>query len=511
MTVELQPRPANNGALGESQSNRVAVIDIGSNSVRMVVYQRLSRAPIPIFNEKILCGLGRTLAQTGRLEPDAVELTLTTLARFTTLARAMVVSHIDAVATAAVREADDGESFVIRIADTCGIAVRVLDGAEEARLSALGVLAAAPGAQGLMGDLGGGSLELVALNGHSVGASATLPIGPLRLNLSDGAGAEAAKPIIEAALAEVDWLSTKAEQDLYVVGGAWRGLGHIDMRRVDYPLHVLHGYAVPAEQMHDVATTVARLGEASLKRIGGISRERRAILPLAAQTLTQLIRVARPGRVIFSAYGLREGLLFDQLAASEQRADPLLTACQEVAAENARFPNQGGALVRWTDQLFRDETATERRLRQAAAHLSDIAWLTHPDYRAEKAFLDVARGPFVGIDHNERARLALMTYARYTRRDDGEPVTLVRTLMSEEEALHARQVGQALRLAHTVSGGVPALLNDIGLRRHGEQLMLEAPPESSHLLGHVVRKRLEALAVTMNLNPELRVDEYSNL
>ena len=481
-------------------ARRVAVVDVGSNSVRLVVYDRVGRTPLPLFNERLMCGLGRGLSESGRLDPEAVERALGALSRFAGLIRAMRVEHVDAVATAATREASDGGAFVQRIEQTCGLRVRVLDGTDEARYSALGVLAAAPKAAGLMADLGGGSLELVRLAGEAeADDGATLPLGPLRLNLPPGTPAGRAAPAIAAALATVPWLELTARQDLYVVGGAWRAIGHMEMRRNDYPLHVLQGLAVEAERMRDIAAAIAGMSRASLQQVEGISNERIAVLPLAAQILRQLIDTARPRRVIFSAYGLREGLLYDQLPPEVRRQDPLIAACQAIAETSARFPDQSAALMRWTEPLFPEESAAARRLRQAAALLCDSGWRTHPDYRAEQAFLDVARGPIVGLDHNERARLALMVYARYSKQRPSGQIARILELMSAAEAAQASQVGLALRLALTISGGVATLLQGIAIYREADRLVLRAEPGAGHLIGHVVQRRLEALARSMEL------------
>ncbi|MDP6706113.1 MAG: Ppx/GppA family phosphatase [Alphaproteobacteria bacterium] len=503
MTMQVDSEDPAAARFDPNASDRVAVLDVGSNSVRMVVYAPPARAPIPIFNEKVLCGLGRDFGRTGRLDPEGRTRALESLRRFARIAEAMSVRRVDAVATAAVREADDGAAFVAEARDSCGIDIRVLDGAEEARLSALGVLAGTPGAEGLMGDLGGGSLELVELTGRDSGQGVTLPLGSLRLSpLGDDA-----MPEIDAALGGVPWLDAHAGGNLFLVGGAWRALARIDARRLDYPLRVLHGYAVARRHLLDLATTVAGLGPASLERIKGVSRERLADLPAAARVLIRLLAACRPKRVVFSAYGLREGLLFERLSAAEKRQDPLLVACRAIARQNARFADQADALVAWTAPLFGDETTTAGRLREAAALLSDIGWQVHPDYRPEQAFLEVVRGPYVGLDHNERARLALMVRARYTGRAEDAQVRAVAALLSEAQALEARRVGQSLRLGLTISGGVPELLSATRLSIGRKRLRLHVRSEQAALAGLVVRKRLEALADTMGRDGEVVIGD----
>ncbi len=490
MTVTAKPIQPKSLIVSETPPDgKIAVIDVGSNSVRLVVYDGLHRAPYPVFNEKVLCGLGRSLDQTGLLDAGAVDHAARTVRRFVELLRAMQVADIEVVATAAVRDAANGDDFVATIERQTGAVIRVLSGTEEARLSSLGVLSACPGADGIMGDLGGGSLELVALRSGETAQASTLPIGPLRLRNI------ASKPrrVIDDALAGLSWLPTVAGSDLHVVGGAWRALGRIHMARTGYPLKVLHGLALPAADMETLARLISGLGRTSLKRISGVPKERLDMLPLAALILSRLLRVAQPARVVFSAYGLREGLLFDKLAATRRAEDPLLDLCRRAAQRRARFPEHADELMRWTDPLFGGETPGRRRLRQAAAVLSDFAWRAHPEYRAETALTDILHGPFVGLDHASRAWLALCVHARYTGSAGGDYVRSARSIIDPDDLASARRVGLALRLGHTLSGGVPGLLDGSRLRLTAETLVLDAR-DSAELIGDVVERRLETLA-----------------
>ena len=476
----------------ERPGGRFAVLDIGSNSVRLVVYDRLERVPVPLFNEKALCGLGRGLEADNRLDAAAMAEALATVKRFTALARAMAVETLDAVATAAVRDAENGAAFVEELERRCGLAVRVLSGVEEARLSALGVLSGLPEADGVMGDLGGGSLELVPLKGGVAGGGLTLPIGPLRLGPGGKFGK--ARDAIDQALAEVPWLAEAAAgRDLYIVGGSWRALGRVHMARENYPVHVLHGHAVEAPEMEQLALLLAGFGKESMKRIEGVPKERLETLPLAALTLARVLRAARAARVVFSAYGLREGVVFDRLPPAARAEDPLIAACRSAAGRGARFPAHADELMAWLDPLFGGESVAARRLRLAATLLSDVAWRIHPDYRAEHALLDALHGPYVGVSHHERAQLALMLHARYTGGEGGPEAERVRALAGAESAAEARRVGLALRLAHTISGGAPGLLPALALRPDKGVLVLAAG-KAAELVAPVVVRRLEHLA-----------------
>lgn len=502
MTVSAKPLEPSSLIVSETPADgKVAVIDVGSNSVRLVVYDGLHRAPYPVFNEKVLCGLGRSLDQTGKLDAEAVDHAVRTVRRFVELLRAMQVADIEVVATAAVRDAANGDDFVSKIEQQTGAVIRVLSGTEEARFSSLGVLSACPDAEGIMGDLGGGSLELVALRDGATAQASTLPIGPLRLRNI------ATKPrrLIDDALAGLNWLPAVAGGDLHVVGGAWRALGRIHMARTGYPLKVLHGLALPAADMETLARLISGLGRTSLKRISGVPKERLDTLPLAALILSRLLRVAQPARVVFSAYGLREGLLFDKLAETRRAEDPLLDLCRRAAQRRARFPEHADELMRWIDPLFVGETSEQRRLRHAAAVLSDIAWRAHPEYRAESALTDILHGPFVGVDHAGRAWLALSVHARYTGSNGGNYTRPARIIIDQDGAAVARQVGLALRLGHTLSGGVPGLLDRSRLQLTGENLILDATG-SAELIGDVVERRLETLARAFDRDYVIKTD-----
>ena len=166
---------------GNPQLEPIGVIDIGSNSVRLVVYEGAVRALTPLFNEKVLCGLGRKVASTGSLDPEAVERALVALVRFKTIARVLRVKSLTAIATAAVREAKNGADFIERGQRAAGCAIEVLSGEKEAELAAKGIMMGFVGDDGVAGDLGGGSLELIDIAGEQLREAATLPLGGLRL------------------------------------------------------------------------------------------------------------------------------------------------------------------------------------------------------------------------------------------------------------------------------------------------------------------------------------------
>lgn len=482
------------GALG---AGRVAVVDIGSNSIRLVVFDRLSRAPVPVFNERVFCGLGRDLHETGRLNAEGVELALTNLLRFARLAGAMGVVRFDLLATAAVRDAENGESFVAEVERTCNARVTVLSGLDEARVAALGVVAGLPGADGVMGDLGGGSLELVRVRGGAVHEAVTLPLGPLRMAALADRDRDGAIEAIDGQLAGVPWLKDGAGGAFYPVGGGWRALAKLHMEQTQYPLHIIHGYGLSRRDAREMANVVSHLGPRSLARIGGVSKRRLETLPYAALLMSRVLRKLQPSKVTFSAFGLREGHLYDLLPPETQRQDPLLFAASEIAASEGRFGDLGAELFAFTEPLFGEESGEERRLRQAAGHLADLAWRDHPDYRAVQALYRILRLPLLAIDHGERAFLAYTAFIRYGGKSDSPDAQTPLQLMSARQRQRAEVLGLGLRLAITVCGGTREILSRAALEYDGERLHVRLPADGSVARGDVMERRLKAVVKAM--------------
>jgi exopolyphosphatase/guanosine-5'-triphosphate,3'-diphosphate pyrophosphatase len=474
--------------------SRIAVIDLGSNSLRLVVFERLGDALFPLLNEKVMCALGRGLSATGRLNPEGVVLALANLRRFVALARAIGVDRLAVLATAAVRDAEDGHAFAAEVERQCQVAVDIIEGAEEARLSAAGVLAGIPLAEGLVGDLGGGSVELIEVGARAgadrIGRGITLPLGPLRL-LELGESPKAIAETVERAFAETALSRGAAGGALYLVGGAARAIARLHMEHARYPLHIIHHYAIARAEAEAFFDIVARQSKKSLSRITTIAPKRLEVVPIAALVLRRLIAAAAPKRVIFSAFGLREGYAYGHLP---NGADPLIEACRAIARRESRFRPDGERLLEWTAPLFPILDARTRRLHRAACWLSDIAWSEHPDYRAEQAFTRSLRMPFAGATHAERVFIASVLHARYGGAAEA-PITLpTRPLLDERAWGAARTLGLALRLAYTLSGGTIALLSEVSLERDGAGVVLAVPSAGSLFVGETVQRRLDAVA-----------------
>jgi len=372
----------------------VAVIDIGSNSVRLVAYEGLTRSPTPIFNEKVLAGLGREVQTTGLLAADAVEKALAALRRFRALCDRLEVAQLWVIATAACRDAKNGKIFVAEAEAICRTKVDVLSGKREAELSALGVVSGFHKPDGIVGDLGGGSLELTEVHGQRIKAGLTLPLGGLALQDVSSKSVKKAEKIVRSALGDARLLEGGKGRTFYAIGGTWRALARLHMWQTGYPLHVMHGYLMPAREAFEFSGLVHRVDPEMLSRIEVVTDARRPLLAYAALVLENLVRIARPKDIVISALGVREGLLYSMLDAEEREKDPLIAAASELNVLRSRSPAHGEELIAWTDRFMAssglDESAEERRLRHVACLLADIGWRAHPDYRGEQSLNIIA-------------------------------------------------------------------------------------------------------------------------
>jgi exopolyphosphatase/guanosine-5'-triphosphate,3'-diphosphate pyrophosphatase len=495
-------------AFGEPRD--IATIDIGSNSVRLVLYRLEGRAIWTVFNEKVLAGLGRDLASTGRLSTDGAAQALTALKRFAAVLEGVRPAHAFVAATAAVREAEDGQAFCDRVAAETGLRIRILSGEEEARYAALGVLAGIPGAEGVVADLGGASLELNRIEDGRVRRGITLPLGPFALADGKAFDADRMRSVIAKRLKPA---AEHRADTLYAVGGAWRALAQAHMNTAGYPLHIVHQYAMTGSEARDMARLVARASRASLEKWPGLSKKRAETLPQAALVLEGLIDRLDLKRIVVSAWGVREGLLYEALEPEVAAADPLLAGCSALGARQGISPALPGALKGWIAPIVEAlpvvfDRARDGVLANAACRLADIGARLHPDHRVELSFDQVLRAPVPGQNHAERAYLAVAVNARYGgSAATPEPATVAR-LLTDEQRQGGRALGLAIRLACDLSGRSPQLLvNARAMIEDGALRLTAAEGYADVLLGEQTRRRGKALAEAMGLKLDMGSSE----
>ncbi len=478
---------------------RAAVVDLGSNSVRLVVFAGRGRNPVAIFNEKAVLRLGHGLQETGRLNPEAVAQATLVLRRYAAIAQAMRADPFEVLATAAVRDAENGPAFIANLHELLPqVRVRVLAGAEEAALAAAGLVCGIPGADGILADIGGGSLETVHLRAGQMDGASTHALGVIRLAERAGGEVARARGIVEAELAATPWLAQGVGRDLFLVGGAWRALARIHIAASRYPLAMVHHYTIERAAARQLARSIAQMSRRTLERLTGAPRRRLEDLPFAAVVLAQLLRRTGARRVVFSANGLREGWYLQQLPAAERERDPLIACGHDYArrfSRDLRFP---AALLAWTAPLFATAPAEFRPLRELACWMSEVGVHEHPEYRAEQAFLHVLRQPGVCLDHHARAFLGLTLALRYEAEVEAPFLTTALAMLSAEARRQAVILGTAMRLAYVLSAGTPELLAATSLSV-GDVLTLKLAQGDGVFAGESITRRLQRLGAALGL------------
>ncbi len=495
----LRPLTLDPARIVRAERPHYAIIDIGSNSVRLMVYDQLGRAPMPRFNEKSLCRLAEGLAETGAIAPEGFRRTLEATRRFRAIADAMEVATLDVTGTEAIRRASNGPELAAAIAAETGLNVRILPGAEEARYAALGVISGFFRPEGTVGDMGGGSLELAEAVDDHVGESwVSLPLGALPVEAMLAEGQAEAKRRVDGILRD----SLKAafqRPTFYPVGGGWRAIAKAHIEASGAPVKVVHGHSVEASAARDFAKSLLRVSPAKLAATPGVPPRRARTLPAAALVLDRVLKRLKPERVVFSALGLREGLLYSRLDDAERYLDPLVEGAQLVGLALARVPDFAPALADWTAGLVPGETPAEARLRVAVCALSDIAWRDAPDLRAEESFRRLLTLPFIGLDHGERVFIATAVHARYMGRPNDPWLKPAIGLLSPAIRRRAQILGRAILLAYRFSGAVPAVLASARLRLQPDCVRLEVAAAARAPDSEVVVDRLRWLAAAIGV------------
>ncbi len=482
-----------------SGSSRSAIIDIGSNSIRLVVYDGPRRIPQALFNEKVLAGLGKSLAATGAIEPEALAVARIALGRFASLAREMEVGELRTVATAAVRDASNGHEL-IEAARLLGLNVELLSGEDEAIGAGLGVLSAIPDADGIVGDLGGGSLELVRVKGGEVLDRISFPLGVLRIPKLRGADKATFERRVAKLIRDAGWIGRGEGLPLYLVGGSWRALARLEMHLSGYPLPVIHGYCMDAVAVTRISRSVGRMSRGRLKAVPSLSGGRIPTLVDASALLAILLRQLGCPTTVASAYGLREGLLYERLSPEERALDPLIEAARDEGARLGRFTEHGDLVARWIAPLFEQDLPRHERLRHTACLLGDVGWQANPEFRDERGREIALHGNWVGIDARGRAMVAQALHTALGGGTDApEPLT---SLADRDDLARATQWGQAIRLAQRLSGGVAGPLRRSSVAIAGGGLTLRLEPRDAALYGEAVAKRHKTLASALGLKPE---------
>ena len=446
---------------------------------------------------------------TGKLPEDGVKQALTAMRRFRALADIMEVAHLYPIATAAARGAKNGPDFIEQCEKLLRTPVEVISGEREAMLAAEGVISGIFKPDGIVADLGGGSLELVDIHGSRVSAGVSLQLGGLALRDISGRSIKKAAKIVENALVDEPLVKKGKDRDIFAIGGTWRAIARLHMRHTGYPLNVLHGYAIPAQEAIDFCRMVLNIDPDSLTAIASVAQDRRPLLAYGALVLEQIMQQSGARRVVVSASGVREGMLHSLLDEEKRKQDPLMNAAAELNQLRSRSPEYGRELISWTDKLFSsaglDESQEEKRLRHAACLMSDISWRAHPDYRGEQSLNVISHAVLPGVDHPGRAFLAMSVYYRHVGPMSQNSAPRIRELATTRLIERARILGAAMRVAYLASAAMPGVLNRITLRCDHGKLVLNVPFHLRDISNERLYNRLRQLAKLTGREPSVAI------
>ena len=407
----------------------------------------------------------------------------------------MKVKRVRVLATAAIRDARDGAEFVREI-DRIGFDCEVLSAGAEARLAGEGVLSAIPDADGIVGDLGGGSLELVDVRKGRASRGISLPLGVLRLRASRR-GEREARGELRAALKKSGLRQRGKGRGFYMVGGSWRALARIDMFATEYPLPITHEYRIAPDHVRELRR-MADLPEPKWSKAAAPARL--ASAPVAAMMLELLVRELEPDEIVVSTFGIREGLLYSEMKPGIRRMDPLIEAAREAGGGEHRFGQHGALLDDWVAPLF-DDTAAMRRLRLASCLLADVAWQANPGFRADRGIEMALHGNWVAVTPTGRVIMAQALSSNFGR--DQLPDQKLAKLCTGDELERAHEWGLAMRLGQRLSGGVASVLRRTRLSIKNGVVRLDVRAGEEALIGEAVKRRLQRVAEALGRKAEV--------
>lgn len=473
------------------RDGRIGIIDIGSNSIRLVIYDQQKRSPVSIYNEKVMCALGKGLATTGMLNPEGVDMAKQVLRRFVAMGRNMGIQTLYVMATAAVRDAKDGAAFARYLEDTYKIDIDIISGKQEAKLGAYGVCSSMYKPCGITGDLGGGSMELVWVNDGEITDHTSIALGSLRMIDETKGDRDKLRKLIDKRFKELDWLGEHKTPAFYAIGGSFRALAKMHMAAVNYPLQILHEYKVESKSFQEFAREIAAMPENKLEKFPGAAPKRVQALPGAAMIIDSIISLSKPEQIVFSASGIREGYLYEMLPASVRNMDGLIASCTEFASKGGRSMDYAQELKQWMKPLLPNQTEKDLRLLTAFCLLTDIGLHIHPEYRAQWAFERIQFSALTGLSHRERIKLALALYHRYQFKLKEEWPALA--LVKNADRAWARLVGTAANLAYHLSGSIPGNITNTQLITEGQKVELRLAKHMQDAMGDAIKRRLDGL------------------
>jgi len=485
---------------------RIGIIDIGSNSIRLVVFDGPKRSPLYLYNEKVFYRLGQKSVG-GQNFTDKILAEVTNIVdRFVTISRNMKAVKIIAFGTSALREANNSTDLIRLVLDRTGINVEIISGETEAEYAAKGILLGFPNSFGVICDLGGNSVEFgTILEGKVINCKTAL-LGPLALNKLFRINKDA-KNHMKTIIGSLNIIQQNdLRKKLFLIGGSWRAIAKFHMELTGYPLKIIQGYKIKAKELKKTLSLIS--SEVGKKRLlmTNIPNERLELLPHSANLLEIILETYRFDTVIFSSFGVREGIIFDQLSEKERNRDPLLEAAKYFERKDSRFPKLSRSVFNWIAPFHKTFNKKNKRLIFAACKLHDISWIAHPDYKMEMCLELITRSNISGITHKDRMFLAAILLFRHKIKSEVIQELDLFNLVSKRKRGIAMVIGKSLRLASTFFGEKD-LFKEIKISVKNDEVVLTIPEHLKSLNGEIVERRKHELNKALKIfksNKELK-------
>ncbi len=460
----------------------IGVIDLGSNTARCVVFETSrARTVRAVFETKEAPRLGLDTRSDGALAPAAVARGLSAMRKFSRTLRVLGVPRTIGVATSAVRDAPNGPAFVRRVATATGVSLRILSGAEEARYAYLGVAGWSELGDDLVCDLGGGSLQLIAIRHRVADGSVSLPLGSLRLSRRfldhdppkrrelDRLRAHVRRTVRDA----VEALGGRADR-LFGVGGTVRALARASIELRGFPVRRVHGYRLYGHDLEALDELLGPMPAAKRRSVPGIGGDRADVVLAGLVVLEELMRAVGTDATVVSGAGIREGIALEAIGASlPAAAEELVERSVTAAAEALSFRRDHGRTVAEAAlalfDLLRPQHGwgrSERLALRAAGGMHDAGIAVDLWNHAQHSSYLLQNYPVAGLDPREVVLAAMAAYLH----EGGEPPSDWKRrylpVLVPADLEVAVQLGAILQLAELVGGARPRFR----LRRGGRTL-----------------------------------------
>ena len=425
-----------------------SIIDIGSFSIRLVVYDSLSVAARTLFNEKVICNLGKVVAVNSKIEGKELKFMLDVLDRFVSISKSMNSQTPTFLATSAIRISQNRFQIEKIIRDRFDVNLKVLSEESEGKFAALGILYSHKNVTGIVGDLGGGSLELTCVN-DDINFLGSLKLGYAFL---ENIGKPFSYSVNDHIVKSLKKIKNHGYRNFYAVGGSFRVIARLYMFLKKINLKVVQDFSISSQNIKNILkkNLVTKNKKINTDLLLNITKSRRNSLPYALNVLEHMIYFFKVKDVYFSSSSIREGYINSLI--KEPNNDAFLFQIQRLADQTITSSMANG-LFKWLQDVSRTLNINDDIL-ISACWISNIAWDVHPEHRRMYGMERILWYPFYGISRKERIELAFIMYFRHSNGIKDKSVEEFYNQIDDDKKNLCKFIGQCLRLAHHITGGI---------------------------------------------------------